>query len=225
VKKSGWLHLLQKKDSFEIYKFLEKQDLLSCRDRYWWPNVGSFEVVVGTILTQNTTWKNVEKSLKKLDRFLELESFLSLDEQKLKELIKSSGFYNQKAPRLLKLAQNIKDEFRTFKNFQNKVSREWLLQQKGIGKESADSIMLYAGNIPTFVVDAYTYRMAERIGVQDERDYDALKRLFESAVKRDFRTYNEYHALIVELGKRNCGTTPVCAGCPLAPICSYHKKL
>ena len=206
MKKSGWLHLLQKKDSFEIYKFLEKQDLLSCRDRYWWPNVGSFEVVVGSILTQNTTRKNVEKSLKKLDRFLELESFLSLDEQKLKELIKSSGFYNQKAPRLLKLAQNIKDEFRTFKNFQNKVSREWLLQQKGVGKESADSILCYGCFRDEMVVDSYTKRLLKTFDIEFN-NYDEYKEFLEYGMKKNFKNgdlnllFARFHGMIVEYNK------------------------
>jgi endonuclease-3 related protein len=194
---------LQKKDSFEIYKFLEKQDLLSCSDKYWWPNIGSFEVVVGTILTQNTTWKNVEKSLKKLDGYLELDSFLSLDEQKLKELIRSSGFYNQKAPRLLKLAQNIKDEFRTFKIFQNKVSREWLLQQKGIGKESADSILCYGCFRDEMVVDSYTKRFLKTFDIEF-KNYDEYKEFLEYGMKKNFKNsdlnlvYARFHGMIVE---------------------------
>jgi endonuclease-3 related protein len=194
---------LQKKDSFEIYKFLEKQDLLSCSDKYWWPNIGSFEVVVGTILTQNTTWKNVEKSLKKLDGYLELDSFLSLDEQKLKELIRSSGFYNQKAPRLLKLAQNIKDEFRTFKDFQNKVSREWLLQQKGIGKESADSILCYGCFRDEMVVDSYTKRFLKTFDIEF-KNYDEYKEFLEYGMKKNFKNsdlnlvFARFHGMIVE---------------------------
>ena len=94
-----------------IYNFLKEKDLLKNSPRYWWPNYGSFEVVVGAILTQNTTWKNVEKSLQNLQGYTTLESFLQLDEETLKKAIKPSGFYNQKAPRLLQLTKNIKKDF------------------------------------------------------------------------------------------------------------------
>jgi len=193
-------------DSLEIYTFLKEKNLLKKSSKYWWPNVGSFEVVVGAILTQNTTWKNVEKSLKNLQNFLELDSFLSLDEDLLKELIKPSGFYNQKAPRLLQLAKNIKDEFLTFKTFQKNVTRDWLLKQKGIGNESADSILCYVCFRDEMVVDTYTKRLLKTFDVEF-KNYDEYKIFLESGMRKNFidddlnLLFARFHGMIVEYNK------------------------
>jgi len=102
--------------------------------------------------------------------------------------------------------------------------RNELLSVKGIGKETADSIILYAARKPKFVVDAYTFRIAERTGIFGERDYGLLQGLFEGSLPKKHEIYNEYHALLVELGKEYCGKTPDCSSCPLKPICIYNKK-
>lgn len=150
----------------EIFLFLHRKNLLkNAPNKYWWPHAGTFEVVVSAILTQNTTWSNVEKSLKNLDGYLELDRFADLDESDLKERIRPSGFYNQKAPRLLALARAIKKEFQSFETFTQRVSREWLLAQKGIGEESADAILCYAALRPVMVVDAYTKRTLASFGI------------------------------------------------------------
>jgi len=193
-------------DSLEIYTFLKEKNLLEKSSKYWWPNVGSFEVVVGAILTQNTTWKNVEKSLKNLQNFLELDSFLLLDENLLKELIKPSGFYNQKAPRLLQLAKNIKDEFFTFKTFQKNVTRDWLLKQKGIGNESADSILCYACFRDEMVVDTYTKRLLKTFDIEF-KTYDEYKIFLEYSIKKNLHNseinllFARFHGMIVEYNK------------------------
>ena len=193
-------------DSLEIYTFLKEKNLLEKSSKYWWPNVGSFEVVVGAILTQNTTWKNVEKSLKNLQNFLELDSFLLLDENLLKELIKPSGFYNQKAPRLLQLAKNIKDEFFTFKTFQKNVTRDWLLKQKGIGNESADSMLCYACFRDEMVVDTYTKRLLKTFDIEF-KTYDEYKIFLEYSIKKNLHNseinllFARFHGMIVEYNK------------------------
>ena len=206
MKKQGWLHLSQEKDSFDIYDFLELKNLLSQSSQYWWPNAGSFEVVVSAILTQNTTWKNVEKSLKNLDGFLELDSFLTLREDELKTLIKPSGFYNQKAPRLLKIAQNIKNDFGSFEMFCLKVGREWLLEQKGIGQESADSILCYSCFRAEMVVDSYTKRLLKTFDIEF-KSYVEYKTFLENGIKKHFSkkelnlVFAQFHGMIVEYNK------------------------
>ena len=195
------------KNSFEIYNFLKDKNLLQNLPEYWWPNSGSFEVVIGAVLTQNTTWKNVEKSLENLDSFLELDSFLSLDELRLKSIIKPSGFYNQKAPRLLQLSLNIKNDFHNFKTFQSKVSREWLLKQKGIGKESADAILCYACFRDEMVVDTYTKRFLKTFDIEFT-DYADYKEYLEDGLKDNFDEkglnliYARFHGMIVEYNKK-----------------------
>ena len=198
--------MLQEKDSFVIYSFLEEQNLLKNSPKYWWPNGGTFEVVIGAILTQNTTWENVEKSLENLKGFLELENFLSLSEAQLKEKIKPSGFYNQKAPRLLALSQNIQTNFQDFQTFQKEVTRKWLLTQKGIGEESADAILCYACFRPEMVVDTYTKRLLKKFGIEFQK-YGEYKSFLEEGLKIHYKKddlnliYMKYHGMIVEYNK------------------------
>jgi endonuclease-3 related protein len=198
--------LSQEKDSFAIYSFLEGQNLLKNSPKYWWPNGGTFEVIIGAILTQNTTWINVEKSLYNLKGFLELESFLSLSEEQLIEKIKPSGFYNQKAPRLLTLSKNIDANFQDFQTFQQKVSREWLLSQKGIGPESADAILCYACFRSEMVVDTYTKRLLKKFDIEFKK-YGEYKRFLEEGMKIHFKEgelnliYMKFHGMIVQYNK------------------------
>ena len=194
------------KNSFEIYKLLEGKDLLKKSPKYWWPNVGTFEVVIGSILTQNSSWKNVEKSLKNLDGFLELDSLLTLDEDSLKDMIKPSGFYNQKAPRILNIAKNIKAEFKSFKSFKNRVDRKWLLSQKGIGEESADAILCYACFRDEMVVDTYTKRLLKSLKIEF-KNYAQYKEFLESGIKENVKDgdlnliFSRFHGMIVEYNK------------------------
>jgi len=189
----------------KIYKDLEQLNLLKNSPKYWWPNIGSFEVVIGAILTQNTTWKNVQKALDNLEGFLELDSFLTLDEERLKKFIKPSGFYNQKALRLKQLAKNIKDEFKTFENFKQNVTREWLLEQKGIGCESADSILCYACLRDEMVVDTYTKRLLKLYNIEFKK-YSEYKYFLEDGLKNSdiglsFKSCAIFHGMIVEINK------------------------
>ena len=193
--------------SLDIYDFLNDKNLLENSPKYWWPNSGSFEVVIGSILTQNTTWKNVEKSLKNLELFLDLDDFVTLNELTLKEMIKPSGFYNQKAPRLLQLSLNIKNDFHDFKTFQSKVSREWLLKQKGIGKESADAILCYACFRDEMVVDTYTKRLLKTFDIEFSK-YDEYKDYLEKGIRSNFSDndlnliFARFHGMMVEYNKK-----------------------
>jgi len=190
-------------DAFTIYTFLKEKNLLEDAPEFWWPNAGSFEVVIGAILTQNTRWENVEKSLYNLKNHLTLETFITLSEEQLKEKIQPSGFYNQKASRLLALTCNIKKEFKTFENFQKNVTREWLLAQKGIGQESADAILCYGCWRAEMVVDTYTKRLLKRFGCEFPK-YEEYKLFLEEGMKYHYeyealqRVYAEFHAMIVE---------------------------
>ncbi|PAF54020.1 3-methyladenine DNA glycosylase [Helicobacter sp. 13S00482-2] len=209
-------------DSYDVLKALKKLDLLTGKDVWWWPNALSFEVVIGSILTQNTKWENVEKSLKSLKDC----SILDEDETSLKNIsqmhpdvlashIVSSGFFNQKSSRLILLCQNILKDFGSFKGFRNDVDREWLLSQRGIGKESADSILNYACGKEVMVVDKYTYKFLCSLGIEIQ-DYDELQSWFENGIngnlKNVFKLYEDkkslaqiyarFHGKIVEFSKK-----------------------
>jgi len=172
----------------------------------WWPISNQFkpaelEICVGTILTQNTSWKNVEKALTNLKKqgLLTAEDIIKTDTKKLEKAIKPSGFYKQKAQRLKTLCKFIL----TYKgDFYKQVEREELLSLKGVGKETADSILLYACNKPFFVIDTYTRRLLSFIGlIKGDEDYDKIQKLCESKLPKDIKLYQEFHALIVEEGK------------------------
>ncbi len=192
----------------------------------WWPMDGGFsprewEVCLGAILTQNTSWKNVEKALENLKRkkITSLEKLLGTDEKRLAELIRPSGYYNQKAGKLKDFSRHVKS-FGSVDKFLKNVKREELLEVNGIGPETADSILLYACGKPHFVIDAYTRRVFSRIGIV-EKDivYDELKKFFEKRLPKDAGMYGEFHALIVELGKNICKKKPLCKECPLKKGC------
>ena len=170
-----------------------------------------------SILTQNTNWKNVEKAIINLNKvgILSIEKIKAINKKKLANLVKPSGYYNQKAERLKLVA-------RFFSKNKN-PTREQLLAVKGIGPETADSILLYAFNRPIFVIDAYTKRIFSRIGMcKDKCEYHELQDLFHKALPRSPKLFNEYHALLVELAKRNCTKKPSCSSCPINKFC---KKL
>ena len=199
--------------TIQILQFLQEKDLLKTSPKFWWPSYGNFEVVLGAILTQNTTWINVEKSLKNLQNHLELDSFISLDEDILKEYIKPSGFYNQKAPRLLALANNIKQTYGSFKTFQDNTTRKWLLDQKGVGEETADAILCYGCKKEYFVVDTYTKRLFKKFDIEFktykeyqnyiqngiESNWDSIKEEFENNLNL---CYAKFHGMIVEYNKK-----------------------
>ena len=159
------------------------------------------EVCIGAILTQNTNWKNVERALENLinAKILTAEKIANMHLSSIEKLIMSSGFYKQKAKRLKEFCRFIVN----FKgDFYKDVTREQLLSINGIGRETADSILLYACNKPFFVVDAYTQRIFSKLGlINEEDDYEKIRELFESNLPCDVELYKEFHALIVRLGK------------------------
>lgn len=190
----------------------------------WWPAENWFEVVVGAILTQSTSWKNVEKAISNLKRdgLLNPEKLYALPLYQIAALIKPAGFYNLKAQRLKNMLEFLKQYDFDFKALSSNVTREVLLKIRGVGKETADSILLYAFNIPVFVVDSYTKRIFQRLGVlsQDD-DYDNIQRFFQ-IIPPHLQTYKEYHALIVKHAKDICKKNkPNCSQCPIKSFCKY----
>lgn len=191
--------------------------------QHWWPGETPFEVMVGAILTQNTAWKNVERAIENLKRenALSPEEINKMNIEKLAQLIKPSGFYNLKAKRLKSFIERFMEDFngdiQGMKKLEKRSLREWLLSIPGIGRETADSIILYAIEKPIFVVDAYTRRILSRHGfIKGDEDYDEIQEIFHKNLPVDTGLYNEYHALIVRLGKEYCRKkNPLCETCPL----------
>jgi len=190
--------------------------------QHWWPGETPFEVMVGAILTQNTAWGNVEKAIAalKLADLLEPRRLLAVEPSLLARLIRPAGYYNVKARRLRAFLTWFLDahggSVESMRRRPLDALREELLAVKGIGRETADSILLYAVGLPVFVVDAYTYRILLRHGlILPEADYDEIQALFTENLERDAALFNEYHALIVACGKAYCRPRPRCAGCPL----------
>ncbi|MBI5346991.1 MAG: endonuclease [Candidatus Aenigmarchaeota archaeon] len=188
----------------------------------WWPMTRNFkpkewEVCVGAILTQNTNWKNVEKALDNLAAagIKDARSVAALADNRLEKLIQPAGFYKQKAERLKLLAEFF---------IENKnPDREKLLAIKGIGPETADSILLYVYGKPYMPVDAYTRRVLQRMGkLKGNEGYEEIRHLLESSVEKNVSVYKKFHAGFVELAKKHCMKKPVCKECPLAEDCEKH---
>jgi endonuclease-3 related protein len=188
----------------------------------WWPGESPFEVIVGAILTQNTAWLNVEKAIARLKETgtFTPEALARIPLEHLAPILKSSGYFNIKAARLKSFINFL------FENYQGRLERmfredlptlrEKLLSVRGIGPETADSILLYAGGYPIFVVDTYTRRVVSRHGLlPEDAGYDRIQNRFMAQIPQDVRLFNEYHALIVRVGKDFCRRTPRCRGCPL----------
>ena len=193
--------------------------------RHWWPGETSFEVMVGAILTQNTSWRNVEKAIQKLKGkgVLSPEGLHHLKKSELARLIRSSGYYRIKADRLKSFIDFLFGQYdgdlKRMKNERQEGLREKLLGVKGIGPETADSILLYGLKKPIFVVDAYTKRVFSRHGVISEKaSYEEVQKVFMEHLPPDEELFNEYHALIVQVGKMVCKKIPKCDICPLKGI-------
>ncbi len=216
-------HLLS---PYELYSFL----LSHFGAQHWWPAETPFEVIVGAVLTQQVAWKNVEKAIENLKNANVLDSskISNLPIEKLEVYIKPTGFYRQKARRLKSICSYICSEYNgSLKDLFNKeISslRAKLLSLNGIAPESADSIILYAAEKPSFVIDAYTRRICERLQLTNELDYESLKKFFENNLPENVGIYKEFHAIIVELGKNYCKTKPVCKNCPLNKKCKSYTQ-
>jgi len=200
----------------------------SISPRGWWPGRTRFEVCVGAILTQNTAWRNVKRAIANLKaaRALNPVSMRDMDADALAELIRPSGYYNVKRRRLKNFVSMLFDDFggsldRLFALPAPEL-RVKLLSVNGIGMETADSITLYAAKKPVFVADAYTRRIGGRHGLfSPDADYETMRLYFTRRLPEDVALLNEYHALIVAVGNRHCGTTPDCEECPLKVFPRY----
>ena len=201
-----------------LYALKQMGYLKTTRDPQWWPHSGTFEVVIGAIMTQQTKWERVEESLANLKehRLLSLEVLSKADVQQIATLIKPSGFYNTKAQRIKMLCMHILNDFTTFESFQDKVSREWLLTQKGVGMESADSILCYGCRREIFVIDSYTQRLLESLGysfenymqIQEwmqegiEANFDKITKIYDNEMTLH-TVYARFHGKIVEFAKEH----------------------
>jgi len=194
--------------------------------QHWWPGETSFEVCIGAILTQNTNWQNVEKAISNLtkEKLLSPRKLHRLPQKRLVQLIHSSGYFNIKAARLKEFLNFLFDKYggSLEKMFQEKtqVLRTRLLSVNGIGPETCDSILLYAGNKPIFVIDTYTKRILLRHKlIKEDATYYDIQELFMENLSKSAKLYNEYHALLVRLGKEIClKNKPKCQICPLRKI-------
>ncbi len=191
--------------------------------QYWWPGETPFEVMVGAVLTQNTNWQNVEKAIRNLREadLLEPVALYAVPVEELEELLRPAGYFRVKARRLRSLLAFLVDRYGGSLEamFATDVAtlREELLALNGIGPETADSILLYAGGLPVFVVDAYTHRILARHGWIDfEADYHQIQDFLQSRLPDDPVLFNEFHALLVYVGKHYCRKrAPQCESCPL----------
>lgn len=194
-------------------------------DPGWWPGDTPFEVAVGAVLTQNTTWLNVEKAIERLKAasLLTPEVLRKVTAEELAQYIVPAGYYNVKARRLKSLMDFLWAEcggrVEALADIPINEAREKLLGVKGIGPETADSILLYAAGVPTFVVDAYTHRILNRHGlVAEEAGYGEVQAVFGDNLEPDVAMFNKFHALLVECGRLHCKPNPRCGGCPLEEL-------
>ncbi len=190
----------------------------------------ALEICFGAILTQNTSWKNAQKALINLNRsgLIDVGRILKIDGKKLAQIIKPSGYHNQKAKKLKNFCGFLSENYNgklglLFRNKMDKLRKE-LLSINGVGPETSDSIMLYSAKKPIFVIDAYAKRIMGRVGYE-ERTYGELQKLFMGSLPNNERLFNEHHALLVELGKNACRKKPLCEICPIKKFCNYHKNV
>jgi endonuclease III related protein len=192
--------------------------------QHWWPGRSRFEIVVGAILTQNTSWTNVERAVRNLRaaRMLSPQAIRRVRSARLAQFLRPSGYFRQKAKTLKSFVNFLYASYagslsRLFAT-RTDIVRAQLLALRGIGPETADSILLYAGKHPVFVVDAYTRRILQRHGYAHPKlAYDEIRKMFESALPAEHQLFNEFHALIVNVGKNYCRPShPRCSQCPLS---------
>ncbi len=210
--------IFKDRNLIEIYNELH----LYYGPQHWWPGDSPFEVAIGAILTQNTSWTNVEKAIENLKkkRLLSSKALNEIPMKDLALLIRPAGYYNVKAKRLKAFVTFLVHYYRGSMKLMGKQDahtlREKLLEIHGIGQETADSILLYAFEKPVFVVDAYTKRIFSRHGLVDANvSYEELQGFIHENLEEDVQLFNEYHALLVKVGKDRCRPKPICQGCPL----------
>jgi endonuclease-3 related protein len=189
------------KSSYDLLYNLKRLDLLKSSSEYWWPDDGSFRVIVSALLTQQSRWQNVQQSLNNLKNIgiNSLQDITKYDLESIKEVIKPSGFYNQKAQRLKLIAQNIIDEFDSLDNFKANVTREWLLNQKGFGYESSDSVLCYFAYRDVMVVDNYTLKLLKKLGFK--MDYHQAQKWICDGIKSNLNNIYELYGYEISLNK------------------------
>lgn len=197
--------------------------------QHWWPAETSFEVVVGALLMQQTAWANVERAIANLreDGLLDPHALASASVPRIRRAVRIAGLYRSKPPRLKTFCRHLVEradgDLRRFFRGPTEAVRADLLVQPGVGPETADSLLLYAGGHPVFVVDAYTVRIGKRVGLFRTEAYDEVQRYFEERLPRDVDLFREYHALLVQHAKTFCRARPKCESCPLRPVCAYGR--
>jgi endonuclease-3 related protein len=189
---------------------------------HWWPARTPYEIMVGAVLTQNTAWSNVEKAIAGFGDYLSPEAVASAGFTELTEIIRPAGFFNQKAVYLKAVTAwyaGYNYDVSTVQEEPLAKLRAELLSTKGVGQETADSILLYAFDFPTFVVDAYTIRLCGRFPIEAGKGYAAVRAYFEENIPKSAEVYNRFHAQIVINAKDHCRKKPSCDGCPLSETC------
>ncbi|MBL7000498.1 MAG: endonuclease III domain-containing protein [Gammaproteobacteria bacterium] len=195
--------------------------------QHWWPAEHVFEIMVGAILTQNTAWSNVEKAIANLKQhaLCEAEPLAASAQNQLAQIIRPSGYYNQKAQRLIRFSRWYLEQggYPSLLALAPEHLRQALLGINGIGEETADDMVLYAFARPYFVIDSYTRRIFSRLGlVSGTEKYAVMQAQFHRALEADVELYQQYHALIVTHAKQHCLKTPQCTGCPLTEQCEFE---
>jgi endonuclease-3 related protein len=216
----------RRKELLEMYELLDGY----FGNLHWWPAAEPFEVMVGAILTQNTAWTNVEKAIKALreKKLLTPAALSRIQEDELSEIIRPSGYFHLKAERLKEFVRFFMEEYSgcvaAMRAEELPRLRDKLLGVRGVGPETADSILLYACQKPIFVSDAYTKRIILRHGmIGEDADYHGIQALFMDHLPPDVSLFNQFHAMIVNTGKTFCRKVPQCAGCPLAILLAGKK--
>ena len=215
---SGFGEKQRMKRLYEIYCILFE----TYGPQHWWPADSVFEMMAGAILTQNTAWVNVSRSLDNFGLNLTPEYVLNCPMDELAAIVKPSGYYNQKAARLKGLAawfQKYGFDVERIKEEDPEKIRNELLALDGVGLETADSIMLYAFDKPYFVIDAYTKRIFSKLNYELPQGYEEIRHYFETRLPYRSALFNEYHALIIKLAKDHCKSRPDCKNCPLGHFC------
>jgi endonuclease-3 related protein len=229
-KLTGFAHGLRIKEELifhekltDIYKRLF--DAFGPQD--WWPAKTDFEMMIGAILVQNTNWGNVEQALANLNGQLNPQRLEQLSLEEIAERIRPSGFYQQKAKKIkafLRWYAGYGFQVEKVRAVDRETLRQELLEIHGIGRETADCMLTYAFEHPSFVVDAYARRIFERVGLMVPNEYDACREKIENGIPNELTVYNEFHALLVQLGKLNCKKTPNCKDCPMGVLCSFRSE-
>ncbi len=198
--------------------------------QHWWPAETDFEVIVGALLMQQTAWANVERAIANLRDagLLDPHGLAAASVPAIRRHVRVAGLYRSKPGRLRAFCRHLVErsdgDLAAYFGRPTADVRAELLAQEGVGPETADSILLYAGRHPVFVVDAYTVRIGTRIGLFAKAGYEDVQRYFEDRLPRDVHVYQEYHALLVAHAKRLCRPRPRCGECPLRATCAYGRR-